>query len=368
MVEEDKTKDNDNHYMKLALELARKGEGMTSPNPIVGAVIVKDGKIIGRGYHKKAAMPHAEVEAMHSVKDKKLLKGSTLYVNLEPCDHYGRTGPCTRAIINAGIGRVVAAMKDPNPKVDGKGFEELKNAGVEVKWGVMEQEAKKLNEAFAKFKTQQKPFVILKAAMSADGKIATRAGQSKWISSEESRSYVHELRNKVDAVIVGINTVLHDNPSLTCRLPRGRDPLRVILDSKLRIPLDARIFSDQNTIIATTNHCDKDKIRKLEEKGVGVIVTRDGNEKVNLKDLLYELALRSMTHIMVEGGSEVAASFLKEKLVDKVVYFIAPKIIGGRDAKTPVGGKGIENMEEALELKDIEIKKIGKDVVIEAYL
>lgn len=363
-----KEKKEDSYYMGLAYELAKKAEGRTTPNPTVGATIVKDGEIIGQGYHMKAGMPHAEIEAMNSVKDKELLKGSTLYLLLEPCCHYGKTAPCTKAIIEAGISRVVAPMKDPNPKVNGKGFEELRNAGIEVGVGLMEKEAKKLNEAFFKYITTKRSFVILKAAMSIDGKIATSAGQSKWISSEQSRSYVHELRNRVDAVIVGINTVLYDNPRLTCRIPGGRDPLRIILDSRLRIPLDARILADRNALIATTNKCDKSKIRKLEEKGVGVVVIRTNDKKVDLKELMYELALRSITHIMIEGGSEVAASALKEGIVDKVVYFIAPKIIGGRDAKTPIGGKGIENMEEALKLKDVEIKKIGDDVVIEGYL
>ena len=361
-------KKEDSYFMQLAFELAKKAEGKTSPNPLVGAVIVKDGEVIGNGYHKKAGMPHAEIEAMNSVDDKELLKGSTLYVILEPCCHYGRTGPCTQEIIKAGINRVVASIKDPNPKVNGKGFEELRRAGIRCDWGIMEKEARKMNEAFIKYKTRNRPFVILKAAMSLDGKIATVTGKSKWISSEESRRYVHELRNRVDAVIVGINTVLYDNPRLTCRIENGKNPLRIILDSSLRIPLHSRILADKNALIATTNSCDKSKIRKLEEKGIGVIVVRTNDKKVDLKELMHELALRSITHVMIEGGSEVAASALKEGIVDKFIYFIAPKIIGGREAKTPIGGNGISEMENALPLKDVEMKKIGDDMVVEGYL
>lgn len=359
---------DDTYYMNLAFELGRKAEGRTSPNPAVGAVIVKDGKIIGQGYHLRAGMPHAEVEAIASVRNEELLKGSTLYMMLEPCCHYGRTGPCTQAIIHAGISRVVAAMIDPNPKVNGKGVHELKKAGIDVHVGLMEKEARKINEAFIKFVTMQRPFIILKAAMSMDGKIATTTGQSKWISSEESRKYVHELRNRVDAVIVGINTVLYDNPSLTCRMKGGRDPLRIILDSKLRIPLDARILTDKNAMIATTNMCDKEKKRMLEDMGIGVIVIRTNDSKVDLKELMYELSLRGIIHIMVEGGSEVAASALREGIVDKVIYFVAPKIIGGRNSKTPIGGDGIKSMDNALKLKDVEVRKLGDDIIIEGYL
>lgn len=361
-------KKEDSHFMQLAFELAKKAEGKTSPNPLVGAVIVKDGEIIGHGYHKKAGMPHAEIEAMNSVNDKSLLKGSTLYVIFEPCCHYGRTGPCTKAVIEAGISRVVASIKDPNPKVNGKGFKELAQAGIRCEYGMMEKETAKLNEAFIKYKTKNVPFVILKAAMSLDGKIATKTGHSKWISSEESRRYVHELRNRVDAVIVGINTVLYDNPRLTCRIENGKDPLRIILDSSLKIPLHSRILADKNALIATTNSCDKSKIRKLEEKGIGVIVVRKDEKKVDLKELMHELALRSITHVMIEGGSEVAASALKEGIVDKVIYFIAPKIIGGKDTKTPIGGEGIAEMENALQLKDVDVRKIGDDIIVEGYL
>ena len=368
MVGETDQKKEDAYFMARAYALAEKAIGRTSPNPMVGAVIVKDGKIIGEGYHKKADMPHAEVEAMNSVVDKSMLKGATLYTLLEPCCHYGRTGPCTKVIIEAGFGRVVASAQDPNPKVNGKGFEELRKAGIKTECGIMERETRKLNEAFIKYVTTKRAFVILKAAMTLDGKIATTTGMSKWISSEESRRYVHELRNRVDAVIVGINTVLYDNPRLTCRINGGKDPLRIILDSKLRIPIDSRILADKNALIATTTQCDREKKRALEEKGIGVIMVGKNGSRVDLKELMYEMVLRGITHIMIEGGSEVSAAALKEGIVDKLIYFISPKIVGGRDAKTPLGGEGIKNMDQAINLRDVEIRKIGNDIIVEGYI
>jgi len=363
-------KKEDKHlkFMQLAMELARKAEGRTSPNPLVGSVIVKNGKIIARGFHEAADMPHAEVAAMNSIKDKRLLKGSTLYVTLEPCCHYGRTGPCTKEIIGAGIKEVYAAMIDPNPKNDGKGSAELRKAGIKMNIGLMEAEARRMNEAFCKFITTKKPFVMMKTAISLDGKTATKTGNSKWISSEESRNYVHQIRNRVDAVIVGINTVLHDNPHLTTRIKGGKDPIRIILDSTLRIPMNARILNDKNAMIATTPKYDRKKKIALEKKGIGVIVVRSSAKKVDMGKLMDELALRGITHVMVEGGSEVNASALEAGIVDKMIYFIAPKIIGGVDAKPAIGGAGIKDMRDALNLKNIEIKQVGPDVVVEGYL
>jgi len=365
-----KMKKEDKHlkYMQLALQLARKAEGRTSPNPMVGAVIVKKGRIIGQGFHEAVDEPHAEVVAMNSVKSKSALKGAALYVNLEPCCHYGRTGPCTKEIIKAGIKKVYAAMTDPNPKNNGKGSAELRKAGIKVNIGVLRDEAKRLNESFSKWVTAKKPFVVMKTALSLDGKTATKTGQSKWISSEESRNYVHRIRNKVDAVLVGINTVLHDNPHLTTRIRGGRDPIRIILDSNLRIPINARILKDKNAMIATTPNCNRKKKIALEKKGIGVIVVRSNTKKVDLKKLMDELVLRGITHIMIEGGSEVNASALKAGIVDKVMYFIAPKIIGGVDAKPAIGGRGIKEMGDALNLKDVEIKQVGPDLAVEGYL
>lgn len=354
--------------MQLALDLARKADGRTSPNPLVGAVIVKNGRIIGQGFHEQAGFPHAEIIAMESVKNKKLLKGASLYLNIEPCNHYGRTGPCTKAIINAGISEVFAAMIDPNPKNNGAGFTELQRVGIKVNTGILGERARKMNEAFIKWITTKKPFVIMKTAISLDGKIATNTGESKWISSEESRNYVHKLRNRVDAVIIGINTVLKDDPYLTTRIKDGKDPLRIILDSRLRIPMDVKILKDKNAMIATTLKYNRKKKIALEKKGIGVIVVRKNIKKVDLRELMDELSLRGITHIMIEGGSEVNASALKAGIVDKVIYFIAPKIIGGSDAKTAIGGKGIAHMKDAMNLNNIEIKQMGHDIVMEGYL
>ncbi|MCX6706940.1 MAG: bifunctional diaminohydroxyphosphoribosylaminopyrimidine deaminase/5-amino-6-(5-phosphoribosylamino)uracil reductase RibD [Candidatus Woesearchaeota archaeon] len=287
---------------------------------------------------------------------------------MEPCCHYGRTGPCTKEIINSGIKEVYAAMIDPNPKNNGKGARELNKAGISVNIGLIENEARKMNESFIKFVTKRKPFVIMKTAISLDGKTATRTGQSKWISSEESRHYVHELRNKVDAVIVGVNTVLYDNPSLMTKIPGGKDPLRIILDSTLKIPLNARILADKNAIIATTPKYDREKKIALEREGTGVIVVKSNTEKVDLKELMNELSIRGITHIMIEGGSEVNASALEAGIVDKLIYFIAPKIIGGVDAKPAIGGKGIKDMSDVMNLKNVEIKQLGPDIVMEGYL
>jgi len=356
--------------MRIAIDLAKTAEGRTSPNPPVGAVIVKEGKIIGSGYHEKAGMPHAEVVAINSVKDKEFLKGASLYVTLEPCCHYGRTGPCTKEIISAGISSVYAAMNDPNPKNNGKGAQELRKAGINLHIGLLEEEVRKLTEPFVKYITKHKPYVVMKTAVSLDGKTATRTGESKWISSEESRNHVHQLRNKVDAVMVGINTVLHDDPHLTTRIPGGRDPLRIILDSTLRIPLDARTLQDKNAMIATTQRYDHKKKVELEKMGIGVIVVPGENVGggVNLQNLMKELSVRGIIHIMIEGGSEVNASALSAGIVDKVIYFIAPKIIGGKDAKPAIGGIGIECMSDALNLKNVRISQIGPDMLMEGYL
>lgn len=344
----------DYKYMALALELAQKGR--PSPNPLVGAVVVKDGKIIGKGYHTKAGEPHAEVNALQGIN----AEGATLYVNLEPCSHYGKTPPCTELIVKSGITRVVCAMEDPNPLV--RGIEELRDNKITVDVGVLEKEAHTLNEKFVKYITTGTPFVTIKCAVSLDGKICCNSGDSKWITSEESREYARRLRGEYDAILVGINTVLQDNPGL--RAEKGKDPVRIILDSTLRIPLNAKVLSDSNVIIATTKRYNKKKKDELEGKAlIGVC----GTDKVDLKELMKKLGTHGITSVFIEGGSEVNASAVKEKIVDKFVFFVAPKLITGERAKTPIGGHGVETMSEAVLLKDLTVKQLHEDILIEAY-
>ena len=340
--------------MALALKLAERGR--PSPNPKVGAVVVKNGKIIGKGYHKRAGGPHAEVNALQGIN----AEGATLYVNLEPCSHYGKTPPCTDLIVASGITRVVCAMKDPNPQVHG--IKVLREHGINVEVGLMDGEARKINEKFIKYITENTPFVTLKCAMSLDGKIACNSGDSKWITNEKSREYTHRLRGEYDAILVGINTVLEDDPGLKAK--NGKDPLRVILDSTLRTPADAKVLSDSNILIATTEGYDKKK-REILKKKARIWVC--GTERVDLKELIKMLGKKGVTSVLIEGGSEVHASAVKEKIVDKFLFFIAPKLITGRNAKGPIGGEGIETMEEAILLKDLTIKRFGEDILIEAY-
>jgi diaminohydroxyphosphoribosylaminopyrimidine deaminase/5-amino-6-(5-phosphoribosylamino)uracil reductase len=360
------SENNDKKYMRIALELAEKAKGRTSPNPMVGAVIVKDGEIVGTGYHHKAGTPHAEIHAITDAGDK--ARNATIYVSLEPCSHYGRTAPCTDAIIKAGLSRVVMAMTDPNPKVNGKGKAILKSNGIEVETGILEDEARKLNEVFIKYITTKMPFVTMKVAMSLDGKIATFCRKSKWISCEDSRLLVHHVRNEVDAIIIGIGTVLCDNPTLTTRLPDGdgRDAIRIILDSKARIPLDSKILnlnSKAKTIIAITPSVPEDKVEQL-KKYADVLIISEKDGKINLTELMKKLAQMEITNILVEGGAEVNASALKEGVVDRVMFFIAPKIIGNNIAPGPIGGDGVEDPSEAIKLTDISVTQVGDDILI----
>jgi diaminohydroxyphosphoribosylaminopyrimidine deaminase/5-amino-6-(5-phosphoribosylamino)uracil reductase len=362
--------DRDLFYMQKALALAAKAEGHTSPNPMVGAVVVKDGRIVGQGYHQKAGTPHAEVHALRDAGD--LAKGATIYVTLEPCCHYGRTPPCTEAIKAAGIKRVVTAMTDPNPQVAGQGLNILKAAGIEVVSGIMAKEAATLNEVFLKYIVKKLPFVVLKAAVSLDGKIATAGGESQWITGVESRAYTHQLRHQYDGIVVGINTVLADNPSLTTRLPEGngKDPVRIILDSNCRTPLGAKIINQPSaaaTIIATTSQADANKIKALESKGAQVIICGD-HETVDLHQLLQQLAQRQITSLLVEGGASVHGSFLTSGLVDKVYWFIAPMLIGGEEAPGAVGGTGISRLKDAVRLKETKIHHFGEDICVEGYV
>jgi diaminohydroxyphosphoribosylaminopyrimidine deaminase/5-amino-6-(5-phosphoribosylamino)uracil reductase len=356
----------DEDFMRIALSLAEKGR--TSPNPKVGAVIVKDGRIIGTGYHRRAGMPHAEIEAMSGLRPDEL-SGSTLYVSLEPCVHTNKkTPPCVPAIINVGIKKVVCAMKDPNRLVNGRGINALKKAGIEVKVGVLEKEARALNAAYIKYITTGLPLVTMKVAMSLDGKIATKTGESKWISGEASRRYSREMRDKHDGVMVGIGTVLKDNPRLTCRFKSAHDPIRIIVDSKLRIPLNANVLKNARgmVIIGCGKKANERKKKILEKMGVKVFSCPRKDGEVDLKKFLKLVAKNGVLSILLEGGSELDGAMVDADLVDRFCFFIAPKIIGGRDAKSPVGGNGIEKISEALKLKNMNVQRIGVDVLITA--
>jgi diaminohydroxyphosphoribosylaminopyrimidine deaminase/5-amino-6-(5-phosphoribosylamino)uracil reductase len=358
----------DEQWMKNVLRLARKGQGRTSPNPMVGAILVKNRRIIGEGYHAKAGEAHAEIVALERAGEK--AKGATLYLNLEPCTHYGRTPPCAPRVIGAGVKRVVIGMKDPNPLVQGKGIAGLVAAGLAVEVGILEKECRILNEVFCKYIVKKEPFVIVKAAATLDGKIATRTGDSKWISSEVSRRWVHRLRNQVDGIVVGIGTVLKDNPLLTARIRGGRDPLRVVLDSRLRIPENARILktSPSKVIIATSRAAPDEKVKRLEKRGVRVLILKSRSERVDLKSFVARLGAMGLTSLMVEGGSEVNGSFLDEGLVDKLILFVAPKLIGDIRAPSIFGGKGVAKIGEVRDLRDVNVRRMGGDILIEGYL
>jgi diaminohydroxyphosphoribosylaminopyrimidine deaminase/5-amino-6-(5-phosphoribosylamino)uracil reductase len=350
-------------YMELALKLAEKGVGCCSPNPAVGCIIVKRGSIVGRGYHKKAGDCHAEINAIESAGKK--AENATLYVTLEPCSHWGRTPPCTEKIINSGIREVIIGMKDPNPKVNG--FKELKFRGLKTKIGILSNECKKLNEYYIKYIKTKRPFVILKVAMSLDGKIATATGESKYITGREARKYVHKIRSNVDAVMVGINTVLKDNPKLTPREVKGKDPFKIVVDTTLKIPLKKNLLKDPlKLIVATTNKASKKKLKQLQQKGVKVLVTRSNRGRVDLKELMKMLGKLEIASIMIEGGSELNASAISEGIADKMLLFSAPKLIGA--GLGAIGNLGIKKLDKAISLKDIETRKIGKDILVEGRL
>ncbi|MBE0478157.1 bifunctional diaminohydroxyphosphoribosylaminopyrimidine deaminase/5-amino-6-(5-phosphoribosylamino)uracil reductase RibD [Candidatus Aerophobetes bacterium] len=351
-------------YMRMALRLARRGEGNISPNPMVGAVIVKNGKVVGKGYHKYFGGPHAEVEAIKNAGVK--AKGATLFVTLEPCSHFGKTPPCTQAIIKAGIKKVVAATFDPNPLNRGKAFEILKEAGIDTEVGVLEEEAKKVNQYFFKYISTKIPYVTVKAATSLDGKIATFKGESKWITSERSRRWGKKLRDKVDAILVGINTVMKDDPELL-PLKNKKRYLRVVLDTHLKIPLGAKILEQQSnfpTLIFTGSHTGIDKMKVLTEKGVGVKIVEEKEGRVNLGKVLQELGKMEIASLLVEGGGEVIASFIKENQVDELFLFLSPCIIGGKEAPTWVEGEGFCLLKDATKVKIESIRRVGEDVLL----
>lgn len=354
----------------MALGLARKGRGKTSPNPMVGAVVVRGEEVVGKGYHHRAGEPHAEVLALRQAG--KRAKDATLYLNLEPCDHFGKTPPCTQAILRAGIKRVVAGMKDPNPLVSGRGFRRLRKAGVKVEVGLLEGECQDLNAPFCKFISTGKPFVILKAAVSLDGKVASKSGDSRWISGRESRKYVHLLRSAVDAVVVGVGTVCKDDPLLNVRLTgrkNPRHPLRIIVDSRLRIPADSRIVrtaAEFPTLVAATSSVPQERIDRLKKKKVEVLLVRkNGRGRVSLVALLKELGCRGIQSILLEGGPTLNASAWEEEIVDRVLVFVAPKVIGGRETPGMMGGEGVRRVKDARRVEVQAVRRMGPDLMIE---
>lgn len=353
--------------MREALRIAKNSLGRTSPNPMVGAVVVRDGRIIAEGWHRKAGTPHAEVHALNMAGE--LAEGATLYVTLEPCSHFGRTPPCANKIIASKISRVVVAMTDPNPKVAGRGIEILRAAGISVDVGILEEEARRLNEFFLKWVTRKIPFTAIKFAESLDGKISTVGGQSQWITCEESRKFSHGLRDIYDAIMVGIGTILADNPSMTTRLPAGKNPIRIVVDSNARIPLDSKILRDgqSETIIAVTENASPEKISELEKLGAKIITAGNGR-KIDLKILLEKLAEREIISVLVEGGGTLHFSLLEAQLVDKVFAFIAPKILGGKDALTSVEGLGFAELKNAVELKNLTAEQLGTDILLSGYI
>jgi len=340
-------------YIKHTFQLARQALGKTSPNPIVGAVLVKDGEVVGEGYHQKAGAPHAEINAIKQAGSK--AKGATLYVNLEPCSHQGKTPPCTKSIINAEIKKVIVSMLDPNPLIHGK--EELIAAGIEVETGILEKEAMKLNEIYIKYITTHLPFVILKSAITLDGKITTQ--DKSWITSEQSRKLVHLLRSQVDAILVGKNTILIDNPLLTSRIKGAKNPFKIIVDTNLEIPLDAKVLKNpEKVIIATTNSAPEHKILTLERLGTKVLLLPKSKKMVDLLELIKKLGDMEITSLLVEGGARINTSFLENELVDKIYFFIAPKIVGNKQLSV------IGDLTELVRLKEISVEKIGDDILI----
>jgi diaminohydroxyphosphoribosylaminopyrimidine deaminase/5-amino-6-(5-phosphoribosylamino)uracil reductase len=358
----------DRRYLRMACRLALKGAGRTSPNPIVGAVLVRNGRVVGTGFHKLAGRDHAEIVALKRAGAR--AKGATLYINLEPCSHFGRTPPCAGALIRAGVTEVVAGMKDPNPRVSGKGFGALRRAGIRVRVGVLEPECRRLNEAFCKFITRRQPFVILKLAATLDGKIATATGDARWISDANSRRMVHRLRNQVDAVLVGAGTALTDDPQLTCRIPGGRNPWRIVLDGRLRLPLSARVLRRRDpgkTIVATGTRAAQKKLQAMKTAGTQVwkFALREGN--IPWIPLLKRLAHQEIVSVMIEGGATTAASALKHRIVDKILFYYAPKIIGG-DGRAMIDSLGISRVKRSLRVQRLEFQKSGADLLVSGYL
>lgn len=357
----------DLRFMARALELAEQGRGRVSPNPMVGCVVVSNGDVVGEGWHARAGEAHAEVVALGAAGEN--ARGATLYVTLEPCDHTGRTGPCTQAILTAGVRRVVVAALDPNPNVNGAGVRRLEEAGVQVEVGLLEAEAKAQNEIFRTSQLSRRPFVLYKTAMTLDGKIATRTGQSRWITGERSRERVQAWRNELDAVVVGINTVLLDDPLLTSRAPNGRTPVKVVFDSVARTPVTARLFDRDDhgqvptVIVFVTEKASSERARVLRERGAEVVSTPAVRGRCDVRTALSNLLERGVTSLLLEGGGTLAWTFFEAEAVDRVAWFIGPMLLGGAGA-SPLSGLGVSSMSEAIGLSDIRNETLGRDLLV----
>lgn len=362
--------DVNRRHMGRALSLATQGRGRTSPNPMVGAVLSQQGTIVGEGYHAYAGADHAELVALKAAGEAS--RGAVCYVTLEPCTHYGKTPPCTAALINAGIAKVIVASYDPNPLVAGRGVRKLREAGITVDVGLLQEEAVRLNEAYYKYIQAREPFVILKAALSLDGKLATRTGDSQWITGVAARRRVHEMRDVVDAVVVGIGTILKDDSMLTTRLEeqQGRDPLRVVVDTRGRLPLTARVLrsGSRPPLVVVGSRVPPTRLRRLKEARAEVVVLPQGDGGLSLRNLMHELGCREITSAMIEGGGKLATSALQAGLVDKLILMLAPVLIGGKKAPTLLQGDGVEKLAEAMHIHHLSVERVGQDLVLEGYL
>ncbi len=363
-------KKDDIKYMRRAIELSLSGNGFVHPNPLVGAVIVKNGKVIGEGYHQKFGEAHAEVNAINNATES--IEGATMYVTLEPCNHYGKTPPCTEQIIREKISRVVIGISDPNAKVSGGGIEKLLSAGIETGTGILQKEVQRVNEVFIKYVQTGMPFCAMKTAMTMDGKISTYSGDSKWISNELSRKYVHVLRHNYSGIMVGVNTVITDNPSLDDRsdYKTKSHPAKIVVDSNGRIPLNSKLFKSKaaKTIIAVTERASTEFINAVSNKGAEIVFCPIKEDKVDIRFLMKHLGKSGIDSILLEGGSTLNFSAINEGLVDKVYSFISPKLIGGDKAQTPVGGAGFKKINDAIVLKISDVKRFDEDILVEAYI
>lgn len=362
---------NPNEYMRMALALAERGQGHVSPNPMVGAVVVKNGQVVGQGWHKSVGGPHAEVHALDEAGD--AAKDATLYVTLEPCNHQGRTPPCTQKILNAGIRRVVVAMADPNPDVTGGGNAFLQSQGVEVVCGEQETAARRLNESFIKYVRTRRPFVVLKIAATLDGRIATRTGDARWVTGPAARAHVHYLRHAMDAIMVGIGTVVADDPQLTTRMEDGRgvDPMRIVLDTHLRMSDKSRMLSEPSGadtwLVCKPDAAEADCAR-LNAQGARLIKVPLQRGRIDMIELMSKLGAMGVTSVLIEGGAQVAASALQSGVVDKVLFFYAPKILGGDDGVPMIRGKGPEMMSASQILHEVDVSRVGEDILVSGYL